>query len=52
MAHQWKALFPHMQVTYDVQVQLLHHGLVSKSPDVEYSPEGLPPHAGREGVAP
>ncbi|WP_198851251.1 Ger(x)C family spore germination protein [Alicyclobacillus sp. SO9] len=52
MAHQWKELFPHIQVTYDVQVQLLRHGLASKSPDVEYSPEGLPPHAGREGVAP
>lgn len=52
MAHQWKTLFPHIQVTYDVQVQLLHHGLTSKYPDVEYSLEGLPPHAGREGVAP
>jgi spore germination protein KC len=52
MAPQWKTLFPHIQVTYDVQVQLLRHGLTSKSPDVEYSPEGLPPHAGREGVAP
>ena len=42
----------HIQVTYDVKVQLLSYGLASKPPDVEYSVEGLPPHAGQKGVAP
>ena len=52
LSSQWKQIFPHVQVNYDIQIQLLRNGLASKSPDTEFSPQGLPPHAGREGVVP
>lgn len=52
LATRWKSVFPRVQVNYDVQIQLLRHGLASKSPGIDYSPQGLPPHAGRGGIAP
>lgn len=52
VANGWMEIFPNVQVNYDVQIQLLRHGLASKSPDAEYSPQGLPPSAGREGAIP
>ena len=52
LSSQWKQVFPHVQVNYDIQIQLLRNGLASKSPDTDFSPQGLPPHAGREGVVP
>ena len=49
IANRWKSVFPNVKVHYDIQIQLLRHGLSSQSPDVDYSPKGLPPLAGRGG---
>ena len=49
---EWKDIFPTLTVNYDIHIQLLRNGLASKSPDTEFSPQGLPPRAGRRGSAP
>jgi spore germination protein KC len=49
---RWKNIFPTVKVNYDVHIQLLRNGLASKSPDTEFSPQGLPPRAGRRGISP
>jgi spore germination protein KC len=49
---RWKDIFPNVKVKYDVHIQLLRHGLASKAPDAEFSPQGLPPRAGRRGIVP
>ncbi|WDL96067.1 Ger(x)C family spore germination protein [Alicyclobacillus sp. ALC3] len=49
VASQWKTIFPTIKVKYDIQIQLLRNGLASKSPDTEYSPQGLPPSSGQGG---
>ncbi len=49
VANQWKTIFPTIKVKYDIRIQLLRNGLASKSPNAEYSPQGLPPRAGRGG---
>ncbi|QQE80838.1 Ger(x)C family spore germination protein [Alicyclobacillus sp. SO9] len=45
----WDTTFQAATVTYDVKFHILRNGLSSSSPNKDYTPQQLPPKAGRKG---
>ncbi|MDI3327877.1 MAG: Ger(x)C family spore germination protein [Alicyclobacillaceae bacterium] len=47
IARRWPDLFPACRVEYDIDIHLLRSGMISHSPQTDYTPENHPPRRGQ-----